>query len=525
MKLLIVDDQSAVVQGLLRCTNWGAMGFQTVETALNAIDAKASLLRQPADVMLCDVEMPVESGLDLLIWLREMGMKTRCIFLTAHAKFQYAREALRLGGFDYIMQPAPYEQVIRTVARAVEEIRAEKMALELQNRGAAFDEQKKEIMRTMLLSFLNGSAPESGLKLFEEMGLLPNSEEDCWLVLLQPLRWREGEQPWQLNLLGIAVNNVSEEIFEPLEMHSVTAAMPREGCLVLVLQSCGGKPVEKERILCHCNYLNSACEQYIHCSVALYPEGPEAFRNAPSVLKRLLERRSENVVLKSGVHLMRESVQESAENFRIPQIASWRRLLQEGCAAAMESEACQLLDRMAENDRLNSQTLREFYQDYMRMVFSLEEEQSDSFNRMFQDPQTLGLYLNGMKTVKDMKALIHYVACFWGKIAAQDSRSVTDVITAYIAEHLENELRREELAEAVHLNPDYMARLFKKEMGINLKDYIIQQKMQEAQSLLCTTNLPISLIAAKVGYSNFAHFSTTYKKIYHHTPQEERTSL
>jgi len=95
---------------------------------------------------------------------------------------------------------------------------------------------------------------------------------------------------------------------------------------------------------------------------------------------------------------------------------------------------------------------------------------------------------------------------------------------AYIAEHLENELRREELAEAVHLNPDYMARLFKKETGMNLKDYIIQQKMQEAQSLLCTTNLPISLIAAKVGYTNFGHFSTSYKKFYHKTPQEERSA-
>ena len=59
---------------------------------------------------------------------------------------------------------------------------------------------------------------------------------------------------------------------------------------------------------------------------------------------------------------------------------------------------------------------------------------------------------------------------------------------------------------------------------MNLKDYIIQQKMQEAQSLLCTTNLPISLIAAKVGYTNFGHFSTSYKKFYNKTPQEERSA-
>ena len=107
MKLLIVDDQSTVVQGLLHCTNWAAMGFTVVDTALNAVDAKASLLRQEAEVMLCDIEMPMESGLDLLDWLRQRGMTTRCIFLTAHAEFRYAQEALRLGGFDYIMQPAP----------------------------------------------------------------------------------------------------------------------------------------------------------------------------------------------------------------------------------------------------------------------------------------------------------------------------------------------------------------------------------------------------------------------------------
>lgn len=45
------------------------MGFTVVDTALNAVDAKASLLRQEAEVMLCDIEMPMESGLDLLDWL------------------------------------------------------------------------------------------------------------------------------------------------------------------------------------------------------------------------------------------------------------------------------------------------------------------------------------------------------------------------------------------------------------------------------------------------------------------------
>ena len=170
MKLLIVDDQSTVVQGLLHCTNWAAMGFTVVDTALNAVDAKASLLRQEAEVMLCDIEMPMESGLDLLDWLRQRGMTTRCIFLTAHAEFRYAQEALRLGGFDYIMQPAPYEQVADAVSRALENVKEERAALELQSRGAVFDDQKKEIVEMQgLHKTVFAKAPAMG-KIWRDFG-------------------------------------------------------------------------------------------------------------------------------------------------------------------------------------------------------------------------------------------------------------------------------------------------------------------------------------------------------------------
>ena len=483
MKLLIVDDQSTVVQGLLHCTNWAAMGFTVVDTALNAVDAKASLLRQEAEVMLCDIEMPMESGLDLLDWLRQRGMTTRCIFLTAHAEFKYAQEALRLGGFDYIMQPAPYEQVTDAVSRALDNVKEEWAALELQSRGAVFDDQKKEIVETMLRGFLLGNAPGSSLTAFEELSLVPRRERECWVALMQPLRWKQGEEPWELSLLSTAVGNMSSEVFTPLQVLSVTVAIPAEQCLVLVLQSRVGEPLEADYITRQLNYLQSACAQYIHCEAAFYPEGPQPFEQASEI---------------------------------------YQKLLQAGCAQAMEQEACQLLDKLTANNQLNSQTLRYFYQDFMQMLFSLPEKKRQ--DDMFREPEALELYRNGMKTVPDMKALVHYVASVWDSETEENSQSTVEIIMAYIAEHLENELRREELAEAVHLNPDYMARLFKKETGMNLKDYIIQQKMQEAQSLLCTTNLPISLIAAKVGYTNFGHFSTSYKKFYHKTPQEERSA-
>lgn len=331
MKLLIVDDQSTVVQGLLHCTNWVAMGFTVVDTALNAVDAKASLLRQEAEVMLCDIEMPMESGLDLLDWLRQRGMTTRCIFLTAHAEFKYAQEALRLGGFDYIMQPAPYEQVADAVSRALDNVKEEWAALELQSRGAVFDDQKKEIVETMLRGFLLGNAPGSSLTAFEELSLVPRRERECWVALMQPLRWKQGEEPWELSLLSTAVGNMSSEVFTPLQVLSVTVAIPAEQCLVLVLQSRVGEPLEADYITRQLNYLQSACAQYIHCEAAFYPEGPQPFEQAPEIYQKLLQQRSENVALKGGVLLGRPA-EKAPEVFRIPQIGAWQKLLQAGCA-------------------------------------------------------------------------------------------------------------------------------------------------------------------------------------------------
>lgn len=420
MKLLIVDDQSTVVQGLLHCTNWAAMGFTVVDTALNAVDAKASLLRQEAEVMLCDIEMPMESGLDLLDWLRQRGMTTRCIFLTAHAEFRYAQEALRLGGFDYIMQPAPYEQVADAVSRALENVKEERAALELQSRGAVFDDQKKEVVETMLRGFLLGNAPGSSLTAFEELSLVPRQERECWVALMQPLRWKQGEEPWELSLLSTAVGNMSSEVFTPLQVLSVTVAIPAEQCLVLVLQSRVGEPLEADYITRQLNYLQSACAQYIHCEAAFYPEGPQPFEQASEIYQKLLQQRSENVALKSGVLLGRPA-EKMPEVFRIPQIGAWQKLLQAGCAQAMEQEACQLLDKLTANNQLNSQTLRYFYQDFMQMLFSLPEKKRQ--DDMFREPEALELYRNGMKTVPDMKALVHYVASVWDSETEESSQS------------------------------------------------------------------------------------------------------
>ena len=93
---------------------------------------------------------------------------------------------------------------------------------------------------------------------------------------------------------------------------------------------------------------------------------------------------------------------------------------------------------------------------------------------------------------------------------------------AYISENYSQLLSVKEVAEHVHLNPEYFTRLFKKETGKNIKNYIVDCKMTLAKDLLATSNLPVSMVALEVGYTNFSHFTQIFKKIENMTPSEYR---
>jgi two-component system response regulator YesN len=95
-------------------------------------------------------------------------------------------------------------------------------------------------------------------------------------------------------------------------------------------------------------------------------------------------------------------------------------------------------------------------------------------------------------------------------------------VISYIHKNIEHDVSRSDIAEHVFLNPEYLSRLFKKEKGVLLKDFIIEEKLKIAQSLLTETNIPISLVASKVGYSNFSNFSQIFKKVTGQTPAEFR---
>lgn len=122
MNVLIVDDQPEVVQGMVSGVNWKLLKIDRVFLAYSVKEAKIIFEKETVDILLCDIEMPPTNGFELLRWVQERQPDIACIFLSAHAEFEYAQEAVKLGSFDYILQPAPYEEIEEAVSSAMGKI-------------------------------------------------------------------------------------------------------------------------------------------------------------------------------------------------------------------------------------------------------------------------------------------------------------------------------------------------------------------------------------------------------------------
>lgn len=153
MNILLVDDEQSAIQALLKEIDWAQFGFERILTANSAAKAREILGKEPVELLLCDIEMPVESGLELLEWIQREQISTECIFLTCYADFSYAQKALSLGSIDYCLKPIHREEIERSLWKAIGR-RRETDSLMTESR--AFQKNKAVLYGQFFTDFFSG---------------------------------------------------------------------------------------------------------------------------------------------------------------------------------------------------------------------------------------------------------------------------------------------------------------------------------------------------------------------------------
>jgi two-component system CitB family response regulator/CitB family two-component system response regulator MalR len=85
-------------------------GFTLKKAAANLTEAKEFILQNEIDLILLDVYLPNENGIDFLKWLRSNEIASDVILITADKSVERVREAFRYGGVDYLIKPFTFER-------------------------------------------------------------------------------------------------------------------------------------------------------------------------------------------------------------------------------------------------------------------------------------------------------------------------------------------------------------------------------------------------------------------------------
>lgn len=505
--LLVVDDEIFAVRGITEGICWEDVGINHVYGACSAQEAMEILNSRQVDVVITDIEMPKENGLELLAWISEHYPAIRVLMLTAYARFDYASQALHYRAADYILKPAAHEELKKIAAKCLDQIhREEEEALEKKKLRAALPLLAEKFWTDVLDG--RKSVYPGRIQELRQYFRLPEDEKDLVTpVLLIPgnhTGMMEAEQKCGevLEYLwgdtdGI-LGGVSGILYEEMLLIFVCRRLDiQDGAELMEALDRAGKHADMKFQMCvgvcvRLDELPAACESLLSCSETL----------------------GERSVLFCSEHSEEKLLPE-----KYPLVVDWIPLLESGKREEFSQRLEELLKELAGRERVGRNELQEIYGGlWYSFTVAARRNVLPELMRILtrqdrRDSRSVRELAGWCRQTRD-----EYFEEF--EKNEKKNSTVAEKVERYVMEHISEDFKREDIANALYFNPSYLSHIFKQEKGISLNRFINQLRIQEAKRLFDTTNLPVGNVAMDTGYYNFSYFSKQFKEMYHVTPSE-----
>ena len=158
LKVLLVDDEPFIIQGLKVLIDWEQEGYTIAGTASNGKEAYDFLKKESVDLIIADIQMPVMTGLELQETIRKENLSNAYfVILSGYADFEYARRALQNECMDYILKPVDREMLLKLLNR-VSAMRDEDDRMQQKNR-----KMEKAYLARNQIALIKGKYDDSNL--------------------------------------------------------------------------------------------------------------------------------------------------------------------------------------------------------------------------------------------------------------------------------------------------------------------------------------------------------------------------
>ncbi len=519
MKLLLVDDNREILEGLRVSIDWEGVGIEQLLTAEDAEAARETVKNTTIDILMTDIEMPGENGLELWEWMRENRPSVICIFLTSHADFSYAQEAIHKGGFDYILQPARPSDIEAVVRRCRDYILEKKRKEILYEKGYEYDKIKQKALEGLAYAlFQRGKLFTGRLAEWETM-VNPDGQYKCYQPCIYV--FPDSLQPEELSHMKEYVANRLDSFYEN-KNYILSVSYPNQLGIVIL---CAHEP-ERDIIRDQLIALKSEIEEHYHQQSALYISmtGRE---DLPQLVGQLIELQKNNVSKRMEVYYT--NTPQRSIQLKNPDKEKWALWIGQGDGVLVINQIDGMVRFMDEAGQLSQEYMQILFQSFSDACSMACHRYGFHMSDLFEKYYTQESFINSCYSVADFKCAVEFCIKRFDQLKEHgDKTRVMSVeerihlVERYIDENLSENIVRTDVASMVFLNEDYFSRLFKNITGLGFKEYVMKQKMEYSKKLLKETKFPVGAIASKAGYDNFSNFTQAFKKFTGVTPQDYR---
>lgn len=502
MKLMVVDDNRQIREGIRLGIEWEKYGISEVRDFADGLEAFEAIAEYRPDIIIADIRMPNMDGLALLHEVRKCLSSCKYILLSAYSDFSYAQQAIRLGADDYILKPVKPSRLVEVV---------------MKNARVLLDEKKEQeayyevYERSLIHSLANGQNikdTEKMKQLMEEKYGIPLVEN---FLLIAVIRIEQADGKLQKKPVSDADLNMIEE---GLAKAGAVLWSP-DGEIVLIGKGCRSQLMSLERRYQMKKTIENINDQLLEQNLALtagisdsmeISELALAYAHAREAVEQTYYGSSGTCMLYSGEGKKRgKSFPEERQ-----------KEFQERLAVCIrQKDAKGIRTRIEE---IRSLGMREQYSKcemtgflkrlYLCLIRHAElDSDPDLEKRAIEEAMHFGMAMREME-----EYLLHAVSGKDSGGGEENYSILVKNICTYLDEHYNEPVSVESAGELFARTPNYVSAKFKKEVGKSFTDYLIELRIKKAVGMLKYTNMPINEIAQKVGFSSYAYFSRTFRK-------------
>ncbi len=530
MNILIFDDDISTVQMLKSTINWKELGINEIYSAYSVDQAKELFRNNSAiDIMLCDIEAPGGTGIDLLRWVRENSFGTENIFLTNHAEFNYAKEAIQLGCIDYIIKLSPLSVIQEAIQKAINKVKLNNLV----HQYKFFEEywaQNHSIITEQFWKELLLENKTIGRNELEDMVRTTKVDIDLnekYLVtLISYLRYQNLNEKLDDPSHRFIMKNLALQIIldEVKAGNIIFIEKGTKTYLSLILEESKAEKIGIEKLKKNLGSFIAFCNSNLECNVNCYVGHFVHCEEIGLLEKKLEDIDLNNVCFINKVFDATEYGRSQKKNSPVmPDTAKWADMLKKSEKSQLFISVKNYIEDAAKMSEIDASFMNAFLQDFLQMVFSVLEQEHVQAHKLFSDEKSDLLYKHAVNSLYDMLRWVDFTinkaSDYINEI--RKLKTVVDQIKEYIELNYNKNISRNDIANKFFLNPDYLSRTFNKETGISIPEYQSKLRVNKASQLL-KTGMSISEAAAFVGYDNFSYFSTVFKRITGITPVEFR---